>query len=56
MGRLQRDHSPDTTPVSTFTQVLYRHGTLMGSVAMVLVVVQGGMALRCFVGWRLAAT
>ena len=46
MGRLQRDHSPNTTPVSTFAQVLYRHGALMGSAAMVLVVVQGGIALE----------
>ncbi|MAD06892.1 MAG: hypothetical protein CMP86_05730 [Gammaproteobacteria bacterium] len=45
MGRLQRDHSPNTTPVSTFAQVLYRHGALMGSAALVLLVVQGGTAL-----------
>ncbi len=58
MGRLQRDHSPDTTPVSTFTQVLYRHGALMGSVAMVLVVVQGGMALDASLAgvWQRPAT
>ncbi len=45
MGRLQRDHSPDTTPVSTFAQVLYRHGALMGCAAMVLLLVEGEIAL-----------
>ena len=45
MGRLQRDHSPDSTPVSTFAQVLYRHGALMGCAAMVLLLVEGGAAL-----------
>ena len=46
MGRLQRDHSPDTTPVSSFAQVLYRHGALMGCAAMVLLLVQDGSALE----------
>ena len=45
MGRLQRDHSPDTTPVSTFAQVLYRHGALMSFVAFGLWLIQGGAAL-----------
>ena len=36
MGRLQREHSGSTSPVSTFAQVLYRHGLVMGLSALTL--------------------
>jgi membrane protease YdiL (CAAX protease family) len=45
MGRLQRDHDADTTPVSTFGQVLSRHGLLMGVIALSLVLVTGVSAV-----------
>jgi uncharacterized membrane protein (DUF441 family) len=45
MGRLQRDHDADTTPVSTFVQVLSRHGLLMGVIALSLVLVTGVSAV-----------
>ena len=46
MGRLQRDHSPQTTPVTTFAQVLYRHGALMGCAALMLLLTHNGTALE----------
>ena len=36
MGRLQRDHAGSIAPVSTFVQVLYRHGLVMGISALTL--------------------
>ena len=40
MGRLQRDYSGTTLPVSTFAQVLYRHGCTMGFIAVTLICLQ----------------
>ncbi len=40
MGRLQRDYSGTTLPVSTFVQVLYRHGCTMGFIAATLICLQ----------------
>ena len=40
MGRLQRDYSGATLPVSTFVQVLYRHGCTMGFIAVTLICLQ----------------
>lgn len=40
MGRLQRDYSGTTLPVSTFVHVLYRHGCTMGLIAVTLIYLQ----------------
>ena len=40
MGRLQRDYSGTTLPVSTFAQVLYRHGCTMSFIAVTLISLQ----------------
>ena len=40
MGRLQRDYSGTTLPVSTFVHVLYRHGCTMGFIAVTLIFLQ----------------
>ena len=40
MGRLQREYSGTTLPVSTFAQVLYRHGCTMGFIAVTLICLQ----------------
>jgi len=36
MGRLQRDYFGEISPVSSFAQVLYRHGLTMGTTALML--------------------
>jgi membrane protease YdiL (CAAX protease family) len=45
MGRLQRDYSGDTIPVSNFKQVLYRHGLTMGGVALALILLASNLEL-----------
>ena len=45
MGRLQRHADSNTTAVTTFVQVLCRHGVLMGSIALVLALIAGGAVL-----------
>lgn len=45
MGRLQRQADSNTTAVTTFLQVVCRHGVLMGSTAIVLALTADGSVL-----------
>ena len=45
MGRLQRDHDDQASRLTTFVQVLTRHGAFMGSVALVLILAMGASTL-----------